>query len=352
MGKIVIVGAGIIGLYTALLLSEAGVSHDIVFIAKNLPGDLSIEYTSPIVGAHFRFGNAEGNSKMLEHCNASYPMLKKLFKKFKNHLEDAGLEELYQIELSDRIPSRDFVESIRAVADDFKLIQDETYLKEKGAVFGMEYNTFNFYTPKFLVFLKKYLESKGVKFIRHTLSALSEVREVTGECAISAVFNCTGVIATRLNDVHDVKANYPVRGQVVIVLAPWIHQNVGLSRVGVPITYVIPRPHSGGHVVLGGYSDKNDWTGSSIAEQTQSILERTTKLCPELLKEGPLHVIDERAGLRPGRDDCPRIEREVIDGLNVIHNYGAVGSGYEYGLSMVTQALQLYFGSTVHSAKL
>lgn len=352
MGKVVIVGAGIIGLYTALLLTEAGINHDIVVIGKNLPGDLSIEYTSPIAGAHFRFGNAENSATMLEHCNASYPLLKKLFKKFENNLEEAGLEELNQIELSDRTPSSDYIDAIKEVATNFKFINDEEYLKEKGAVFGVEYDSFNFYTPKFLVFLKKYLESKGVKFVRYTLNSLSEVRKAAGVRAISTVFNCTGVMATHLRDVHDEKDNYPVRGQVVIVLAPWIRQNVGLSRVGVPITYIIPRPHSGGHVILGGYNDKNDWTESTIAEQTQSILQRTTKLCPELLKEGPLHVIGERAGLRPGRDGGPRIECEVIDGLNVIHNYGAVGSGYEYGLSMVTRALELYFGSDKHSAKL
>lgn len=352
MGKVAVVGAGIIGLYTALLLSEAGISHDIVVIAKNLPGDYSIDYTSPIAGAHFSYGIATESKQLLEYCKVSYSLLKKLFKKFENHLEEAGLERLPQIELSDTEPSQEFVDAISEIADNFSLIQDEAWLKEKGAVSGMVYDTFNFFTPKFLVFLKKYLESKGVEFVRYSLNSLSEVPKAAGVRAIPAVFNCTGVLATKLSDVHDENANYPIRGQVVTVLAPWIRENLGISRVGVAPTYIIPRPHSGGHVILGGYYDKNDWTESAIAEQTQSIIERTTTLCPELLKEGPLHIIGERPGLRPGRDGGPRIEHEVINGLNVIHNYGAAGTGYQCGLGMVTQALEIYFGTAVHSAKL
>lgn len=351
MGKIAIVGAGVIGLYTALLLSEAGVSHDIVVIAKNHPGDFSIEYTSPIAGAHFSFGVAEESEELMNHCRASYPLLKKLYHKFEDRLEEAGMAKCHITELSDSEPAPEFIDSIKDVADNFNVITDEAYLKEKNAVSGTEYDTFNFHTPKFLVFMKKYLESKGVEFVRYSLNSLSEVPKAAGVRAVTAVFNCSGVLATKLSDVHDDKA-YPIRGQVVTVLAPWIHENIGMGRAGLPPTYIIPRPHSGGHVILGGYYDKHDWTECSIAEQTKSIIERTTALCPELLKEGPLHVINERPGLRPGRDGGPRIEREVINGLNVIHNYGASGTGYQCGMGMVTRAIELYFGTTVHNAKL
>lgn len=51
MGKIVVIGAGVVGLTTARLLQERG--HSVVIVAKWLPGDMSIEYTSPYAGMSF-----------------------------------------------------------------------------------------------------------------------------------------------------------------------------------------------------------------------------------------------------------------------------------------------------------
>lgn len=46
--KITVVGAGVQGLTVALLLQKQG--YEVTIIAKYLPGDLNIEYTSPWAG--------------------------------------------------------------------------------------------------------------------------------------------------------------------------------------------------------------------------------------------------------------------------------------------------------------
>ena len=43
--KVAIAGAGVTGLASALLLSEAG--FDVTVVARNLPGDESTEWASP-----------------------------------------------------------------------------------------------------------------------------------------------------------------------------------------------------------------------------------------------------------------------------------------------------------------
>lgn len=43
--KIGVVGAGVIGLTSALSLVEAG--HTVTIVARNLPGDLTTEWASP-----------------------------------------------------------------------------------------------------------------------------------------------------------------------------------------------------------------------------------------------------------------------------------------------------------------
>lgn len=47
---IVVVGAGVSGLTTALLLSK---DNKVTVVAKHMPGDYDIEYTSPWAGANF-----------------------------------------------------------------------------------------------------------------------------------------------------------------------------------------------------------------------------------------------------------------------------------------------------------
>jgi D-amino-acid oxidase len=46
---IVVIGAGVIGLTTALVLKQKGYTH-VTIIAKYVQGDMCIEYTSPFAG--------------------------------------------------------------------------------------------------------------------------------------------------------------------------------------------------------------------------------------------------------------------------------------------------------------
>lgn len=51
--EFVVLGAGVIGLSTALTLRDAYPSSAITVVAKHFPGDRSIEYTSPWAGANW-----------------------------------------------------------------------------------------------------------------------------------------------------------------------------------------------------------------------------------------------------------------------------------------------------------
>jgi D-amino-acid oxidase len=46
--RIIVIGAGVTGLTTALLLKQKG--YHVIVVAKYLPGDTNIEYTSPYAG--------------------------------------------------------------------------------------------------------------------------------------------------------------------------------------------------------------------------------------------------------------------------------------------------------------
>lgn len=46
---VIVIGAGVIGLSTALQLKQKGYKN-VMVVAKYVPGDMSIEYTSPFAG--------------------------------------------------------------------------------------------------------------------------------------------------------------------------------------------------------------------------------------------------------------------------------------------------------------
>lgn len=67
---ILVLGAGVTGLTSALFLAEAG--HDVTILAAHVPGDESIEYTSPWAGAHWRTHAAVDDERMRQWDVATY----------------------------------------------------------------------------------------------------------------------------------------------------------------------------------------------------------------------------------------------------------------------------------------
>lgn len=139
------------------------------------------------------------------------------------------------------------------------------------------------------------------------------------EAEAPVVVNCTGLGAREL--VPD-PAVRPVRGQLVIVENPGIRTwLVSTDADAGTTTYVFPQPD---RLVLGGTTDEDDWSLTPDPMVAQEIVGRCTALRPEI---AGARVLDHRVGLRPVRDSV-RLEREVLpDGRVVVHNYGHGGAG-------------------------
>lgn len=333
MSEIVIVGSGIIGLYTALILTRSELATKITVVAKWLPGDNSIEYTSPVAGGNFS-GISGSDPAALEYDRLSFMYLDEIFR---DYGKEAGLARLKITEFFGTQPPAAKIESLKQYVPDLEIIDDEKVLKPKGAVVGIRYTTYNFYCPHFLKFLFNKLRDQGVHFVRRELAHITDA----ANAKTKVIFNCTGNGAAKIGGVEDTKC-MPIRGQVVVIRAPHINENFGLLVPDREPVYVIPRPYSGGQVILGGYYQKGDDTPDTFGYQTAAIIDKTTRYFPQLLAKGPLDIITERAGLRPGREGGARVEKEVINGKTVIHNYGAGGTGYQSGLGMALKAVALY----------
>ncbi|KAF4999976.1 hypothetical protein F66182_16262 [Fusarium sp. NRRL 66182] len=73
----VILGAGVIGLTTALELKDRFPAPEVILVARHLPGDTSVEYTSPWAGANW-LSMATDNGVQEEWNSVSFKKFEKL----------------------------------------------------------------------------------------------------------------------------------------------------------------------------------------------------------------------------------------------------------------------------------
>lgn len=164
-----------------------------------------------------------------------------------------------------------------------------------------------------------------------------ELREVYGLAAVPApvVVNCTGLGARSL--VPD-PAVRPVRGQLVVVENPGITTWITMAEhAGGTSTYVIPQP---GGLLLGGTAEDDDWSLEPDPATAAAILARCAAVRPEIARA---RVLDHRVGLRPARDGV-RLERQPLPGGRVlVHNYGHGGAGVTVAWGCAREAAGLAF---------
>lgn len=151
-------------------------------------------------------------------------------------------------------------------------------------------------------------------------------------------------MASKLGGVED-QTVVPARGQIVIV------RNDAGKMMGVSGTddgpdeacYIMTRA-AGGGTVLGGSYQKGNWESQVDPSLAVRIMKRAVELCPQLTGgKGIEHldIIRHGVGLRPVREGGTRIEKELIGGVWVVHNYGAGGAGYQSSYGCAEAAVRL-----------
>jgi D-amino-acid oxidase len=136
--------------------------------------------------------------------------------------------------------------------------------------------------------------------------------------ANTLVINCAGLGARDLVGDYTLK---PIRGQVIWVTNPGIERFAMDESNPDKQTYIIPRIND---IVLGGTAHEDVWDTEPDEAIAEDILHRCIHLEPRLRDAS---IIGHRVGLRPGRPAI-RLEREQLpDGTICIHNYGHGGAG-------------------------
>ena len=284
MSRVIVVGAGVVGLTSAVRLLEAG--HRVDVVARDLP----LETTSAVAAALWYPCPASREDRVTAWAKASYDVFTELAgdpATGVTMLTGTALHHEPQPEPWWRgaVPSLD----------------RETSLPP-GYAAGWTFASPVIDMPVHLRWLVDRIEALGGTLTRMNLSSLPDDDSV--------VVNATGLGARHFGADPSVA---PVRGQVVVVdqvgLDRWLLDESGL-------TYVVPRAEE---VVLGGTDVAGEWSRTPDPAVAEAILHRATALVPEL--EGA-RVRRHKVGLRPARPQV-RLEREG----NVIHCYGHGGAG-------------------------
>jgi len=169
--------------------------------------------------------------------------------------------------------------------------------------------------PTYLAFLLARLEGAGGTLQQHAVTSLEAL-----SASVPAVVNCTGMGAREL--VGD-RLLRPVRGQLVIVANPGVEIGLVETEDGehsAELTFLIPH---GATLVLGGTSQPGDERRHPDPAITQAIVARCARLDPRVQQA---RILAERVGLRPERPQV-RVGAERPGSARIWHNYGHGGSG-------------------------
>jgi D-amino-acid oxidase len=279
--RAIVVGAGVVGLTTAVRLREAGVAADVV--AREEPGDT----TSAVAAALWYPYRALPAERVTAWSAATYEALAGLA-----GVAGAGVRMRAGTELlAPDAPDpwwRDAVPGLQRTREGLRFVAPAVDMSIH------------------LPWLARRLRELGGTIERRAVAALDELDA-------DAVVNCAGLGARELAGDTSLTA---VRGQVVRVTAPdvdeWLLDQSDPQR----LVYIVPRERD---VVLGGTAQEGAEDLEPDPATSGAIRERCAALVPAL-RDAP--VVGVAVGLRPVRPTV-RLEAEG----RVVHCYGHGGAG-------------------------
>ena len=287
--RVVVVGAGVIGLTTAQELIARG--HDVHVIAA----EPTAETTSAVAGAVWLPYRVFPEEKAIAWAAATRERLR-------------GMPGVREVELTS-LGSADPWWRPALPDEDVRPAED----LPPGYDTGLTVRVPLLENPVYLARLALPVE-------RRRLASLEEVEA-------DVVVNCSGVGARALAG-DDAVA--PVRGQVAYARPVPGTRFVADEAGPNALAYVLPRADV---TVLGGTAEAGDWSREPDPEEIERILARCAAIEPRV---AGAEIVATAAGLRPGRPEV-RLEREG----RVVHNYGHGGGGFTLSWGCAQEAADL-----------
>jgi D-amino-acid oxidase len=300
---VTVIGAGVIGLSTAICLAEAGVR--VAVHATETPDQTTSAAAGALWGPHLvgaddRIGRWAEETRLRLLDLLTFPFVQDCAGITAEAREDA--DESRPPEVAETAPEVTVCPPAEV---------------PPGYAVAWRFRAPLVSMPGYLGYLhERYLAAGGEPIVRAAYPTLADASRAAGG---GVLVNCAGSGARSLVPDPDVVA---VRGQVVIASNPGITEFfVGAGHPAHELTYVFPHA---GRLVLGGTEVPDDWRLDPDPGTAEQILAACTAAVPAL---AGATVLAHRVGLRPYRP-AVRLETDrAPDGTVIVHNYGHGGSG-------------------------
>jgi D-amino-acid oxidase len=292
------VGAGVIGLTTAVQFAEAG--WNVQILTRDLPAGT----TSAAAGAMWGPYLVEPRDRVHTWATHSLRVFTRLAQ-----IPGTGARLTSGIEAARTITEPpEFLSMLNDVR-----VCDPGDLPP-GFMTGWRYTVPLIDMDLYLPYLQDRLTAARGIIRQHAITDLSEAAHYA-----PVVVNATGLGARQL--AGDTSLT-PIRGQLVVM------DNPGITEFFTEDTGWSPDllhlyPH-GDRLVLGGVAQDGNWDLQPDPDTTRAIIERCASIDPRI---AALPVTDQRVGLRPTRPAIRCEPDTTTRGYHLLHNYGHGGAG-------------------------
>jgi D-amino-acid oxidase len=309
--KIAVIGAGVIGLSSAMALQQKNKDYDIAVFAKDTINGLASR-AAPAVWIPYKAGSTEEIELFARRSLATYQLLP----------PESGVKVMDMVEYTKEPEVPIWVKLLGQHVDLPASALPPTYTHGySGKIHRIDSSVFvDYLTARF--------KDLGGVIIKKELTALTDINS-----EFKIIINCSGLGAAML--VPDANV-YPILGQYVLTEKPKGLDKITLAHIDEDnYTLVAPRVHD---CWLGGNAVMNNWDMTPDPALTKTILENAIALEPSL--QG-CKVLHEGIGLRPGRDNIRLDADQLADGRLVVHNYGHSGAGYVAAFGCAEEVVKL-----------
>ena len=297
--QIVVVGAGVSGLTSAVCLAEAG------WPVRVWTAALPKQTTSVVAGAVWAPPRpAERAVKTLAWTQYSLGVFRELAAN-----PDTGVRMAPAMSVGELTATEAMSSAAQLIPD---LRPAEPADLPEGFRVGFRATVPMIDMPHYLDYLTQRLAAAGCEIEEHPVQSLAEAAD-----AAPVVVNCSGLGARTLVGDDAVR---PLFGQHVVLANPGLQQLFLEINTGPEWVCYFPHPQ---RVVCGGISIPDRWDTTAEPDITDRIVARCRRIEPRL---AGAEVIETITGLRPDRPSV-RLEAEPLGRARCIHNYGHGGNG-------------------------